>query len=71
MKLVETTIAGGKIRVRYATEDQSEWLDLRFVVEGDHELLHLGELHRAALQHAQAVLGGEIRRLQSLAGHTA
>jgi hypothetical protein len=39
MKLVETTIAGGNVRVRYATEDQSEWLDLRFAVEGDHSFI--------------------------------
>jgi len=84
MKLIETTVSGSALRMRYADDADatkaSEWVDFQVRLShmerepgktiADPELLFLAELRRAALEHVQSAIGAEIRRLQALANRT-
>jgi hypothetical protein len=79
LKLVQTTISGATIRLRYAdSEDHdkaTEWIDLQFSASdlnhpsagsalGDLEPQFLAEIRGAVLRRARDVIDAEIRRLR-------
>lgn len=82
MKLVETSIGGAFVRLRFADDpnrDQSSsWIDIQVPLSDlknqknerltDLDMQYLGEVRLAALQYARAIIGAENQRLSGLAG---
>jgi hypothetical protein len=83
VKLIQTTIWGATIRLRYADspehEKATEWIDLQFATSdlkhpnsgsalGDPEPQFLVEIRGAVLRRARDLIDAEIRRLRDQQG---
>lgn len=73
MKIVETTIREGLVRILFANasykDNASEWIELQFEAKSD-DSRQLAEVQSIALRHAQAVIDAEMNRLRLLVGQT-
>jgi hypothetical protein len=84
-KLVETTISGSSIRLRFADESnpEFEWMHFQVPISelkepnqqnsklDEPELQYLAELQLAVLQYVRHAINAEIQRLAAQAGRTA
>lgn len=73
MKLIETTIAAGKVRIRFADADDpalaAQWIDVQVRAELGEDPF-LSEIQLSAPHRARTVIGQEMNRLKSLAGRS-
>lgn len=84
MKLIETIVSETTVRMRYANNADpakaTQWFDFQFLTAelqteaegnspiGDPESRYVGEVRRAALRRARALIDPEMKRLADLAG---
>ncbi|MBJ7542335.1 hypothetical protein [Rhodomicrobium udaipurense] len=80
MKLIETTITGTSVRMRYADHEDAakatQWVDFQVPISelhlpsetalGDPEPRSLALVRLAALRYARDVIGSETQRLSNL-----
>jgi hypothetical protein len=76
MWLVETSVTGSAIRMRFANAEReaTHWLDFQVPISSsihpeDRDLQLFAEVRLAALQYVRDVIGDEIHRLTGLIGH--
>lgn len=71
MKLIETTVRDGTVRLLYANgptkDESSEWVEMRLRSEGDDNR-RLGAIQRVALLRLRALIDAEMTRFGILSG---